>query len=71
MAAHVLAAGTRLRVGIGAADGDGAPLADALVARVEGAPNVLDIVRYEVGPSIGGHTGPGTAGAFFFPSEVR
>jgi len=24
-------------------------------------------VRYRVGPSVGAHTGPGTAGAFFFP----
>jgi DegV family protein with EDD domain len=68
MARYVLDSGDRLRVAVGVADAAGAPLSDALEALVTGAPNVVEVVRYRVGPSVGVHTGPGTAGAFFFPA---
>jgi hypothetical protein len=29
---------------------------------------VREVVRYRIGPSVGAHTGPGTAGAFFYTS---
>lgn len=69
MADHVRRAGERLRVAVGIADAGAAPLWQALEDRLAGAPEVREVVRYRVGPSIGAHTGPGTAGAFFHPSR--
>ena len=45
------------------------PFWSGLEARVDGHPRVKDIVRYRVGPSVGVHTGPGTAGAFIYPAH--
>ena len=67
MAAAVLEGGQRLRVGISVADAAGAPVREALEARLAGVPNIVDLVRYRVGPSVGVHTGPGTAGAMWYP----
>ena len=69
MAASVLAAGPSLRVGVGVADAAGAALSSALEQRLAGASAVEEVVRYRIGPSVGAHTGPGTAGAFFYPSR--
>lgn len=69
MASHALASGTSLRVGIGLADTAAAPLWQALEERLAGAPQVREVVRYRIGPSVGAHTGPGTAGAFFYTSR--
>ncbi|MGH9166062.1 MAG: DegV family protein [Acidimicrobiales bacterium] len=68
MAACVLAGGTRLRVGISVADAAAAPLWQALERRLVGASEVAELVRYRVGPSVGVHTGPGTAGAMWYPA---
>ena len=68
MAARVLAAGPGLRVAVGIADTAATPLWQALEAALAGAPEVTEVVRYRVGPSVGAHTGPGTAGAFFYPA---
>lgn len=68
MAAAVLEGGERLRVGISVADAAGAPVRQALEARLAGAPRIVDLVRYRVGPSVGVHTGPGTAGAMWYPT---
>ena len=70
MAAHVRAwrqGAERLRVGVGVADAAAAHLGDALEARLGGAPEVGEVVRYRVGPSVGAHTGPGTVGAVYAP----
>jgi DegV family protein with EDD domain len=67
MAAHVRSSGTGLRVGVGVADAGAAPLAGALEQRLRNAPEVGEVVRYRVGPSVGAHTGPGTVGAMFYP----
>lgn len=69
MAAAVLAGGERLRVGISVADASAAPLRQALEDRLSRAPQVVDLVRYRVGPSVGVHSGPGTAGAVWYPVE--
>ena len=69
MASYALAAGSSLRIGLGLADTAAAPLWQALEARLEGAPEVEEVVRYRIGPSVGAHTGPGTAGAFFYPAR--
>lgn len=68
MAEAVLGGGVRLRVGISVADAAGAPVREALERRLEGAPGIVDLVRYRVGPSVGVHTGPGTAGAMWYPA---
>ena len=68
MAAFVMAAGPQLRVGVGVADRAAEPLARALEKRLSGAGEVREVVRYRIGPSVGAHTGPGTAGAYFYPS---
>lgn len=68
MAEAVLSGGSRLRVGISVADAAGAPVRAALERRLEAAPQVLELVRYRVGPSVGAHTGPGTAGAMWYPA---
>ena len=68
MAAAVLSGGDRLRVGISVADVAGAPVREALERRLAGAAQILDLVRYRVGPSVGVHTGPGTAGAMWYPA---
>ncbi|HUR18707.1 MAG TPA: DegV family protein [Acidimicrobiales bacterium] len=70
MAAAVLAGGTGLRVGISVADAAALPLREALEARLAGAGEVADLVRYRVGPSVGVHTGPGTAGAMWYPAGI-
>ena len=70
MAENVLTAVHRspLRVGLGVADASATPLWRALEDRLAGASGVKEVVRYRIGPSVGAHTGPGTAGAFFYPS---
>jgi DegV family protein with EDD domain len=66
MVARVRGGGTRLRVGVGFADLGAFPLAEALESQLVGAPEVRELVRYRVGPSVGAHTGPGTVGAVFY-----
>jgi len=68
MAAYVLALGAGLRVGLSVADRGAAPLWVALEARLVGHPGVREVVRYRVGPSVGAHLGPGTAGAIAYPA---
>ena len=71
MSAMIVGAGEDLRVAVGVADAAARPLSDALTASVRSAANITDCVTYRVGPSIGAHTGPGTAGAFFFTAPSR
>ncbi|MEA2826140.1 MAG: hypothetical protein QOG43_579 [Actinomycetota bacterium] len=67
MADHVRAGGTSLRVGISVADPGTLPVVEALEDLLRDAPEVGELIRYRVGPSVGAHTGPGTAGAMFYP----
>ena len=71
MSAMIVGAGDDLRVAVGVADAAAHTLSDALTASVRSAANITDCVTYRVGPSIGAHTGPGTAGAFFFTAPSR
>jgi DegV family protein with EDD domain len=68
MVDYATLAGDRLRIAVGIADAGAAPLVTALESRLRGHPGVLELVRYRIGPSVGAHTGPGTAGAFFYPA---
>jgi DegV family protein with EDD domain len=62
------AGGRPMRVGVGHARAEA--IADELEARLRARPEVVDLVRYFVGPSVGAHSGPGTVGAVFFPEEL-
>ena len=69
MAALVRSSGTSLRVGVGVADSAALPVVEALEARLAGVPEVRELVRYRIGPSVGAHTGPGTVGAMYYPTR--
>lgn len=66
MAGYVLSGVIPGRIAVGVADRHTTPIADALETALVAAPSVIEVVRYRVGPSVGVHTGPGTAGAFWF-----
>ena len=68
MAGVVREAGRALRVGVGHSDPGTLPLVVALEDRLEAAPEVRELVRYRIGPSVGAHTGPGTVGTMFAPT---
>ena len=75
LAGAVRAAGSEssavtLNVAIGTADCAAAPLSQALQDAIEAASNIHEVVAYRVGPSVGAHTGPGTAGCFMFPAPT-
>jgi fatty acid-binding protein DegV len=62
------AGGHAQRAGVGHA---GAPeIADGLAAALAALTDVTEVVRYTVGPSVGAHTGLGTAGCVFFPDDL-
>ena len=44
---------------------------EALEAGLADLDHVVDVTRYRVGPSVAAHTGPGTAGGFFWPILAR
>lgn len=69
MVDHVTAGGENLRVAVGIADAGAEPLSSALIQRLSKAAEVKEVVLYRVGPSVGAHTGPGTAGCFFWPAR--
>lgn len=69
MADHVLGSGGAVRVASGLADLATKPVTDALEARLEASPDVVELLRYRVGPSVAANTGPGTAGVFWHPVE--
>jgi DegV family protein with EDD domain len=64
MAREVRAAGRPLRVGIGTSDESSLPVGDELARRLDEVEG-FEVLRYRVGPSVGVHTGPGTAGAVY------
>lgn len=66
MATAVLGGGDSLHVGVGTSDVGSRPIARALTDRIGASASVLEVVQYRVGPSVGAHTGPGTAGAVYF-----
>ncbi len=65
MAQHVRSGGADLRVGVGVAGSELAYVWDDMEARLVAAPEVREVVRYRVGPSVGAHTGPGTVGVMY------
>ncbi|MDH3755417.1 MAG: DegV family protein [Acidimicrobiia bacterium] len=69
MAAEMHADGAPIRAAVCLADVDAKPFADGLEERLADRTDVVDLVRYRVGPSVGVHTGPGTAGGFWYPID--
>jgi len=67
MVAPFLADGRPIRAGVSLADPATAVFADGIEARLRDSAVDVDLVRYRVGPSIAAHTGPGTAGGFWYP----
>jgi DegV family protein with EDD domain len=67
MAAHIneIAVAQPLRIGVG--DADCPELGDRLADLIEGSPGVEEFTRYEIGPSVGAHSGAGTVGAVWAP----
>jgi DegV family protein with EDD domain len=58
--------GRRAHIAVGTSDASSSPIAEALTSTLAGDSVVADIMQYRIGPSIGAHTGPGTAGLFVF-----
>ena len=68
IATRMMACGQRLRVGIGHSDSSSVPTADALEAAIGQAANVIEVVRFRIGPSMGVLTGPGAVGCVVSPT---
>ncbi len=68
MAAAVLADHRPIRAAVGHGHGSLEPVADALARRLDAAADVVELVRYRVGPSVAAFSGPGSAGAYWFPA---
>lgn len=67
MAAHVDAVAGRHPVRVGVGDADRPDFGDRLAARIGNSSGVAEVVRYEIGPSVGAHSGAGTVGAVWVP----
>jgi DegV family protein with EDD domain len=66
MADTMSAGGAPIRIALGVADQTAAPYYEGLEARLDEREDVVEIVRYRIGPSVGAFTGPGTAGGFWY-----
>jgi len=69
MADYALGHAERINVALGTSDPTSRPVVEALQDALEAADQVVDIVHYRIGPSVGAHTGPGTASLFVFPAS--
>jgi DegV family protein with EDD domain len=63
---HELAQSQPIRVGVGHALR--ADLASEIIDRLQTSGTHAEIVTYEIGPSVGAHTGPGTIGVVYAPA---
>lgn len=70
MVAPFLASGSAIRAGVSLADPSTLVFTEGIEARLRDADVEVEMVRYEVGPSVAAHTGPGTAGGFWYPVET-
>lgn len=66
MVDRMTASGEPVRVAVCIADSSARPFWEAMEALLAECPNVVDLVRYRVGPSVGAFTGPGAAGGFWY-----
>lgn len=66
MVDRMTASGEPVRVALCIADAAARPFYEAMEAMLAERPNVVDLVRYRVGPSVGAFTGSGAAGGFWY-----
>ena len=59
-----------IRAGVCLADPATLTFTEGIEQRLRAASVEVDLVRYRVGPSIAAHTGPGTAGGFWYCTEA-
>ena len=59
--------GAPIRVALGIADESAMQYYEGLEAQLVDRSDVVEIVRYRIGPSVGAFTGLGTAGGFWYP----
>ncbi len=67
MVEPMLRDGVPIRAGVSLADPATIVFTEGIESRLRESAVDVDLVRYEVGASIGAHTGPGTAGGFWYP----
>jgi fatty acid-binding protein DegV len=67
MVAPFLSEDRPIRAGVSLADDATLVFTEGIEARLRDSSICVDLVRYRVGPSIAAHTGPGTAGGFWYP----
>lgn len=60
--------GAPIRVALGMADAASVPYYEALETRLADRDDVVEVIRYRIGPSVGALTGAGTAGGFWYPA---
>jgi len=70
MATTMSADGAPIRVALGIADETARPYYEGLERRLATRDDVIEIVRYRIGPSVGAYTGLGTAGGFWFRADL-
>ncbi len=68
MAELMLDGGVPIRAAVSLADDATLPFTLGIEERLMESDLVIDLIRYRVGPSIAVHTGPGTAGGFWWPA---
>ena len=66
MVDRMTSSGEPVRVAVCIADASARPFWEAMEAQLAQRANVVDLVRYRVGPSVGAFTGPGAAGGFWY-----
>ena len=70
MVRHTIALARRRSLRIGVGDARRQNMGDELAARLQGVPGIAEVVRYDVGPSVGAHTGAGSVGVVYAPAGV-
>jgi len=69
MASAALADGRPVKVAVGFGDRTGETLTDALAKSLTSADNVVELVRYRMGPSVGAYLGLGTVGCYMIRAD--
>ena len=69
MATTALGWGPRLNVAVGQSDRTGEQFTQALADALRKSANVVEVVRYRIGPSVGVYAGAGSVGCFMFPAS--
>jgi hypothetical protein len=70
IAAAMTLSGEPIRVALGIADKSAMPYWQGIEQRLEARDDVVEIVRYRIGPSVGAFFGPGTAGGFWYAASA-